>query len=295
MSAPAKRLRARLPIGAGARSGRSADGARNRLALAGATALVTGATGGLGRAIATALSERGASLLLSGRRAVELGPLADALGARAVVADLTVAEDVSRLGAEAVGAGVDVLVANAGMPASGLLSDLAEHEIDRMLDVNLRAPIMLAHALAPAMVARGRGHLVFMSSLSGRAASPASSTYSATKFGLRGFALALRQDLWPRGVGVSLVSPGFIRDAGMFADTSVRLPPGTGTRTAADVSAAVIRAIETGRAEIDVAPVPLRLGATFAAVAPGLAASASRLAGSDRVSAELAARQRHKR
>jgi uncharacterized protein len=188
-----------------------------------------------------------------------------------------------------------VLVANAALPASGLLDDLTEQEIDRMLDVNLRAPIMLAHALAPVMSASGRGHLVFVSSLSGRAAAPASSMYSATKFGLRGFALGLRQDLERAGVGVSLVSPGFIRDAGMFADAGVRLPVGTGTKTTADVAAAVIRAIESGRAEIDVASLPLRFGATFASVAPQLAASASRLAGSDRVSAEFAERQRHKR
>src|ERR1700689_1994794 len=97
---------------------------------------------------------------------------------------------------------------------------------------------------APAMVARGPGHLVFVSSLSGKAAAPASSVYSATKFGLRGFALALRQDLRPHGVGVSLVSPGFIRGAGMFAETGLKLPPGTGTRTPGDVGAAVIRAIE---------------------------------------------------
>jgi uncharacterized protein len=265
------------------------------LQLAGATALVTGATGGLGRAIAGALGERGAQLVLSGRRATELGSIGAALGARTILADLTVADDVSRLCAEAVSAKVDVLVANAALPASGLLDDLTEQEIDRMLDVNLRAPIMLAHALAPVMSASGRGHLVFVSSLSGRAAAPASSMYSATKFGLRGFALGLRQDLERAGIGVSLVSPGFIREAGMFADAGVRLPPGTGTKTPADVAAAVIRAIETDRAEIDVAALPLRFGATFASVAPQLAASVSRLAGSERVSAEFAERQRHRR
>ena len=202
---------------------------------------------------------------------------------------------MERLGALALEAGVDVLVANAALPASGLLSDLTDEQIDRMLDVNLRAPIMLAHALAPAMVARGRGHLVFVSSLSGKAASRASSLYSATKFGLRGFALALRQDLAPHGVGVSLVSPGFIRDAGMFADSGVKLPPGAGTKTSGDVAAAVIRVIEADRAELDVAPAALRAGTAFASLAPQLAASASRLAGSDRVSAEFAQRQRDKR
>jgi uncharacterized protein len=284
VSAPAGRVSARIGRGAGA-----------RLQLAGTTALVTGATGGLGGAIASALHDRGAELIVSGRRADELESRAAVLGARAVVADLTVRQDVARLGAVALETGVDVLVANAALPASGLLTDLTDEQIDRMLEVNLRAPIMLAHALVPALVARGRGHLVFVSSLSGKAAGPASSLYSATKFGLRGFALALRQDLAAHGVGVSLVSPGFIRDAGMFADSGVKLPPGTGTRTSGDVAAAVIRVIETNRAEIDVAPATLRAGAAFASLAPQLAASASRLAGSDRVSDELAQRQRDKR
>jgi short-subunit dehydrogenase len=284
VSAPAGRAGARIRRGAGA-----------RLQLAGTTALVTGATGGLGGAIASALRDRGADLIVSGRRADELESRAAALQARTAVADLTVREDVARLGALALEAGVDVFVANAALPASGLLTDLTDEQIDRMLDVNLRAPIMLASVLVPAMVARGRGHLVFVSSLSSKAASRASSMYSATKFGLRGFALALRQDLAPHGVGVSLVSPGFIRDAGMFADSGVKLPPGAGTKTSRDVAAAVIRVIETNRAEIDVAPAALRAGAAFASLAPQLAASASRLAGSDRISDELAQRQRNKR
>jgi short-subunit dehydrogenase len=284
VSAPAGRVGARIGRGAGP-----------RLQLAGTTALVTGATGGLGGAIASALHDRGAELIVSGRRADELESRAAALGARTVVADLTVRQDVARLGALSVEAGTDVLVANAALPASGLLTDLTDEQIDRMLDVNLRAPIMLAGALVPGMIARGRGHLVFVSSLSSKAASRASSMYSATKFGLRGFALALRQDLAPHGVGVSLVSPGFIRDAGMFADSGVKLPPGAGTKTSGDVAAAVIRVIETNRAEIDVAPAALRAGAAFASLAPQLAASASRLAGSDRVSDELAQRQRDKR
>ena len=263
--------------------------------LAGATALVTGATGGLGSAIASALRQRGAELIVSGRRASELDALAASLQAETAVADLAVRAEVERLGTLALEAGVDVLVANAALPASGLLLDLTDEQIDRMLDVNLRAPIMLAHALAPALVARGRGHLVFVSSLSGKAASRASSLYSATKFGLRGFALALRHDLAPHGVGVSLVAPGFIRDAGMFADSGVKLPPGAGTKTSGDVAAAVIRVIEADRAELEVAPAALRAGTAFASLAPQLAASASRLAGSDRVSAEFAERQRDKR
>jgi short-subunit dehydrogenase len=267
----------------------------DRLRLAGSSALVTGATGGIGEAIARALAARGVTLILSGRREAELGRLAADLGARATVCDLAVTADVDRLAAEAVAAGVDVLVANAALPASGQLADLTHQDIDRMLDVNLRAPIVLARELAPAMAARGRGHLVFVSSLSGKAATPASSMYSATKFGLRGFALGLRQDLRSRGVGVSVVAPGFIRDAGMFAKTGLPAPAGAGSKTPADVADAVIRAIEHNRAEVDVAPLGLRLGAAFASVAPGPAALASRLMGSERIAADMAERQRDQR
>jgi short-subunit dehydrogenase len=265
-----------------------------RLQLAGSTALVTGATGGIGDAIARALAERGTRLLVSGRREADLTRLAQDVGARALVSDLAVAADVDRLGAEAVDAGVDVLVANAAHPATGMLSALSQDEIDHILAVNLRAPIELARVLAPAMVARGRGHLVFISSLSGKSAQPASSLYSATKFGLRGFGLALREDLRGTGVGVSVVAPGFIRDAGMFSRTGARLPPGVGTRTPQDVAAAVIRAIEDDRAELDVAPLGLRMGSAIASVAPGPAGWVSSKLGSRKIATEMDAGHRRR-
>ncbi|MBV9424719.1 MAG: SDR family NAD(P)-dependent oxidoreductase [Solirubrobacterales bacterium] len=255
--------------------------------------LVTGASGGIGQAIARAFAARGASLILTGRRAEVLAALAEEVSGRAISCDLAQRDEVDRLLRE-VG-NVDVLVANAGLPASGLLTDLTEEQIDRMLEVNLRAPVALARALAPAMIARRRGHMVFMASLSAKAASPASSIYAATKFGLRGFALALREDLRPSGVGVSTVLPGFIRGAGMFADAGIELPRGVGTRTPAEVAAAVIRAVERNRGEVDVAPLGLKLGATVAGVAPELAAAVSRRMGGERIAADLAAGQRDKR
>ena len=217
------------------------------------------------------------------------------LGATPIVADLTDPGDVARLGREAVAAGVDVYVANAAIPATGLLLELTGEEVDRMLDVNLRAPIALARDIGPALVARGRGHMVFISSLSGKVASPGSSMYSATKFGLRGFALGLREDLRPHGVGVSVVAPGFIREAGMFAKTGLSLPPGVGTRTPEQVAGAVVTAIERDRAEVDVAPATLRLGAAFASVAPETASWGARLMGSQRIAREMAERQRGER
>src|SRR5438270_9317546 len=165
--------------------------------------LLTGATGGIGHAIARALAGHGAQLLITGRRADVLEPLAAELGARAVPCDLSDREALQRL-VETAGE-VDLLVANAALPGTGALTELSQEQIDRNLEVNLRAPIALARALAPGMIERRRGHLVFVSSLAGRAASPSSSLYSATKFGLRGFALALRADLRESGVGVSVV------------------------------------------------------------------------------------------
>jgi short-subunit dehydrogenase len=255
--------------------------------------LVTGATGGLGDAIAREFSARGASLVLTGRRVDALESLARELGARAIACDLSDRDETDRLIGE-VGE-VDILIANAGMPASGRFTELTEEQIDRMLEVNLRAPIALARGLAPSMAARRRGHIVFISSQSGKAAQPASSMYSATKFGLRGFALGLRADMRPYGVGVSVVLPGFIRGAGMFADAGIALPFYVGTRTPADVSAAVIRAIERNRAEIDVAPPAVRLGTAFASIAPQLAETVSRRMGNERIAARMAESQRDRR
>ena len=118
--------------------------------------------------------------------------------------------------------------------------------------------MLMARALYPAMVERGSGHLVFIASLAGKAASPRTSIYNATKFGLRGFALGLRSDLAPKGVGVSLVSPGFIRDAGMFAEAGAKPPPGLGTGRPEQVGAAVVKVIERDRIEVTVGPLRQR-------------------------------------
>jgi short-subunit dehydrogenase len=254
--------------------------------------LITGATGGIGRAIAEAFAARGANLVVSGRRTDLLDDLAGRLGARSLSCDLAERSEVGRLAAEA--GEIDVLVANAALPGTGELTELSQLQIDQMLEVNLRAPIALARALVPGMIERRHGHLVFISSLNGRVASPQSSIYAATKFGLRGFALGLRQDLRQHGVGVSVVAPGFIRDAGMFADSEVKLPPGVGTRTPEQVAAAVLLAVERNRAEVDVAPVGLRVGARVAGVAPELAATVQRLGGGDRIAEDLASGQRKK-
>jgi len=261
--------------------------------LGGQTALVTGASGGLGHAIARALAARGARVVLTARRGEVIEALAAETGGVALPSDLSDRAAVEQL-VEDAGA-VDVLVANAGIPASGALLSFSVEEIDRALDVNLRAPMILARLIGEGMVERGGGHIVFVSSLNGKAATVGSSVYSATKFGLRGFAMGLREDLRPRGVGVSTVFPGFIREAGMFHDAGAKLPGYVGTRRPEDVGAAVVKAIEHDRSEIDVAPLSLRLGTTFAGVAPELAAMVQRRLGADGIARQMEKGQRDKR
>ncbi|HEX5225579.1 MAG TPA: SDR family NAD(P)-dependent oxidoreductase [Solirubrobacteraceae bacterium] len=261
--------------------------------ISGATVLLTGATGGIGQAIARKLAAAGAELVLTGRRADVLAPLAKELGARPLSVDLSTPVELTRLLGE-VGS-VDILVANAALPASGLLESFTVDEIDRALAVNLRAPIVLAHELVPGMVQRGSGHLVFVSSLAGKAAAPGSSIYSASKYALRGFAGSLRAELATSGVGVSTVFPGFIRDAGMFADSGATLPRGLQTRTPADVAQAVASAIEKNRGEVDVAPLSMRASGILAGVAPEVASTLARRLGADAISAQIAAGQTDKR
>jgi short-subunit dehydrogenase len=258
--------------------------------LAGRTALITGATGGIGQAIARGLATRGAKLVLTGRKTEVLGRLARELDAQVFTVDLSERRALDSL-IERSG-DVDVLVANAALPASGRIDGFAARQIDAALDVNLRAPILLARALAIRMVARGAGHIVFINSLSGKVGAPGASLYSATKFGLRGFAQCLRQDLRGTGVGVSTIFPGFIRDAGMFAKSGVRLPKGVGTRAPEEVAAAVARAIERDEAEVDVAPVGLRVGALVAGVAPTASATVQRWLGAARIADAIARGQR---
>jgi short-subunit dehydrogenase len=243
--------------------------------LSGRKTLLTGATGGLGRAIAHSLAARGAVLTLSARNREALEAMAAELpggGHSVLPADLAEADAAERLAAEA--AGTEILVANAGLPGAGKVDEFSAEEVKRALRVNLEAPMLLARALYPAMLEAGSGQLVFVASLSGKAASPRSSIYNATKFGLRGFALGLRADLDPHGIGVSLVSPGFIRDAGMFADAGSKPPPGMGTSRPEQVGEATAKAIERNKVEVTIAPLQQRAGAHLALISPSLSVKA---------------------
>jgi short-subunit dehydrogenase len=255
--------------------------------------LLTGANGGIGRAIAKQLRAAGAQIIVSGRRADALKPIAEEVQATTIVADLARREDVERCLAEA--GHVDVLVANAALPATGALWEFTPEQIAKAVEVNLTAPMLMARRIADAMLERKRGHIVFISSISGKVATLGSSVYSATKFGLRGFALGLREDLRPHRVGVTTIFPGFIRDAGMFAESGVKLPPGAGTRRPEDVARAVEQAIRKNPAEINVAALEQSFGAFLAALSPSLVSRLSRAFGGEKVAKQLAAGQVHKR
>ena len=260
--------------------------------LRGARVLVTGGQRGPGRAIAVALRAEGAELVVTGRRSAVVEMVAAEVKGRAIVADLADRSQLDRLLAAA--GDLDVLIANAGLPGSGDLAEWTTEQIDRVLEVNLANPIAMTRALLPGFRARGSGHFVYMSSLSGRVPSVGASLYSATKFGLRGFAGGLRADLHGTGVGVSVVFPGFVRHAGMFADSGATLPPGVGTVSPQAVAHATVRAIRHNKAEVVTAPLTLRMGVVVGALTPRLSAAVQARLGRS-VAEQLIEAQRDKR
>jgi short-subunit dehydrogenase len=221
--------------------------------LQGTPTLLTGATGNLGRALARALHQRGALVKANGRNVERLEALQADLGERVEIfpGKLETAEDAHGL-AERAGR-VDVFVACAGISPIGPIERHPSQEIDHVLDVNVRAPIHLARALIPAMTQRGRGHLVFIASVSGKAFTPSRSLYSTTSFGLRGFAGCLRQDLHGTGVGVTTILSGPMAKPGDTEKPQFRgdIPPER-------VAQAVIDGIERNRGEIVEAPLILK-------------------------------------
>ena len=258
--------------------------------LAHRTLLLTGASGGIGPHLASRLHAEGVVLVISSRNQPELERMARQLTpARAIVADLSRPDDVDRLVADA--GPVDILVANAAVPASGELVSFSVDDIDRALSINLRSAMVLTNRLLPHMLARRSGHVVLMASIHGKLPAALVSVYNATKFGLRGFGLALGEELRGTGVGISVINPTFVRDAGMWAEAGAAPHPLAGQVTAGEVADAVVRAIKEDRREIDVAP----LGARLAASMPRLVAPMARRLGATAVPRAGVERQLAKR
>ncbi len=185
--------------------------------LDGKAALVTGASGGIGAAIARALHAQGADVVLSGTREAVLAELAGELGNRAHVcpADLrdAAAPDALIAAAEAAAGPVHVLVNNAGMTRDGLALRMKDADWQAVLDVDLTAPFRLSRAALKGMLRRRAGRIVNIASLVGATGNPGQANYAAAKAGLIGMSKALAQEVASRGVTVNVVAPGLVESA----------------------------------------------------------------------------------
>lgn len=183
--------------------------------LTGKTALVTGATGGIGGEIAKALHAAGAHVVLSGTREAVLQDLAQTLGARtsAVPANLSEPESVDSLigrAEEAAANPIDILVANAGITRDGLLMRMKDEDWEAVLKVNLESYFRLSRAALRGMMKRRWGRIIGITSVVGVMGNPGQANYAASKAGMIGFSKALAQEVATRGITVNCVAPGFI-------------------------------------------------------------------------------------
>ncbi len=235
--------------------------------LTGARALITGASSGIGSATARLLAKAGARPLLTGRNATALDKLAEETGGTALPVELGTPDAAQTL-ADWAG-DVDLLVCNAGIGWAGELDDMPMSTLDELVEINLAVHMRLTRLLLPAMLERGRGHLVFVSSIAGSMGVADEAVYAGTKAGLRTFAASVRLAVARKGIGVSVVVPGvvatpfFARHGRAYDEAQLRAIP------AEDVARALMDAVTRDRAEV-FAPAWLRFPARFYGAAPTL-------------------------
>lgn len=243
----------------------------------GAVALVTGASSGIGAAIARELADAGARVVAHGRDERRTAEVAHQTGGTALVADLATSAGARDLAREAlsVHGRVDLLVASAGVGWSGRFLDMTTDQLEELLAVDLLAPLALARVLLPDMVRRGAGHVVLLTSVAGRTGVAGEAAYAAAKGGLDAFAESLRLELNDTGVGVTVVVPGAVRTP-FFAHRGRpyerRVPRPV---SAERVATATLDAVRRGRAEVWV-PRWLGVAARVRVLAPGAFRSLSR-------------------
>jgi len=183
--------------------------------LSGNTALITGASGGIGAAIARALHAGGATVVLHGTRAERLAALADELGDNAHVVTANLADRGEAAGlidaaVEVAGAPVSVLVNNAGITRDNLAMRMKDEEWDEVLDVNMTAAMAITRASLRGMMKARHGRIISISSIVGVTGNPGQANYAASKAGMIGFSKALAAEVASRGITVNVVAPGFI-------------------------------------------------------------------------------------
>ena len=186
--------------------------------LSGKTALITGASGGIGGAIAKALHGQGAAVVLSGTRAQALEALKAELGARAFIAQANLSnaasvEALPKAAEDVAGAGIDILVNNAGITKDNLFMRMKDEEWDQVLAVNLTAAFRLSRAVLRGMMKKRWGRIIQISSVVGATGNPGQGNYAAAKAGLIGMTKSLAAEVASRNITVNAVAPGFIQTA----------------------------------------------------------------------------------
>jgi len=255
--------------------------------LRGKTALVTGASRGIGIHIAKALAKQGVNLVLVARNAESLEKVSSELNSSSVNV-ITIAADVGNIDqlsslvdeADTLANGIDILINNAGIDVCVPYHEMNTDDIVQINNVNLNAPMILSKLFLPKMIERGEGHIVNIASLSGLVGTPYDDAYSASKHGLVGFSRSLRitamGESYP--VGISVICPGFISDTGMWAnaerEADIKAPSSIGTSSPEKVAKAVLTAITKNKLEVIVNPTPIRplllLQSLFPSIAPWL-------------------------
>ena len=185
--------------------------------LSGKGALVTGASGGIGGAVAKALHQAGATVALSGTRAEKLEALASELGERAVIApcnlsDPEAVKELSKQAEEKLGT-LDILINNAGVTRDNLFMRMKDEEFDEVIAVNLKAAFLLSRGVLRGMMKRRHGRIISVTSVVGTMGNPGQGNYAASKAGLVGMSKSLAQEVASRGITVNCVAPGFIETA----------------------------------------------------------------------------------
>jgi short-subunit dehydrogenase len=246
--------------------------------LSGRTALLTGASGGIGAKIAEALADAGANVVLSGRREDALADAAARVterGAKAAVvpADLSDFDAIDPLveAAEAALGPVDILVNNAGIELTAPFAEFTRDELTSLIDVNVTSPMLLIKRVLPGMVERGTGSIVNIASAAGHFPPAYAAHYAASKAALVALTKSLRAEYDDSPITFSVVSPGFVAGDGMYqriVDSGVKSPKMMGTTSTEKVAAAVVRAIRNDSVEIVITGSPARPLVALGALAP---------------------------
>jgi short-subunit dehydrogenase len=269
--------------------------------IGGKVALVTGASRGLGRAIAQTLFDHGMKVVVSARGEEELESFRKQLdrgGSRSLAVPADVTSDTERQRVVAAArrkfGTIDVLVNNAGTDHPERFVETELERIRGMVDLNVVSVMALTRLVLPEMLDRRAGHIVNIASMAGMAPVPHATTYSATKAAVIAFSQSLRYEVAPDGVGVSVVCPSYVREAGLFYVNSAGETGQQPTVSPEEVADAVVSAITGDRGRVIASPAAVKLAPLLNALSPGLTYFASRTTGAAGTMERLAANVRER-